>query len=113
MLGYVNVAKKALSEEDYNVYKAYYCGVCKSIGERYGQIPRMALSYDAVFLAMVLACGIKVGGYYVAEGIIYGNWIAPVVSIPANIIQVALGAVVTLIVIKPLQLAADKTLHRV
>jgi uncharacterized membrane protein len=64
-------------------------------------------------LAMVLACGIKVGGYYIAEGIIYGNWIAPVVSIPANIIQVAVGAAVTLLVIKPLQLAADKTLHRV
>jgi uncharacterized membrane protein len=64
-------------------------------------------------LAMVLACAIKVGGYYIAEGIIYGNWIAPVVSIPANIIQVAVGAAVTLLVIKPLQLAADKTLHRV
>ena len=64
-------------------------------------------------LAMVLACAIKVGGYYVAEGIIYGNWIAPVISIPGNIIQVAVGAAVTLAVIKPLQLAADKTLHRV
>ena len=63
-------------------------------------------------LAMVLACAIKVGGYYVAEGIIYGNWIAPVISIPGNIIQVAVGAAVTLAVIKPLQLAADKTLHR-
>lgn len=63
-------------------------------------------------LAMLLACAIKVGGYYVAEGIIYGNWIAPVISIPGNIIQVAVGAAVTLAVIKPLQLAADKTLHR-
>ena len=64
-------------------------------------------------LAMVLACAVKVGGYYVAEGILYGNWIAPVISIPGNIIQVAVGAAVTLAVIKPLQLAADKTLHRV
>ena len=63
-------------------------------------------------LAMLLACAIKVGGYYVAEGIIYGNWIAPVISIPGNIIQVAVGAVVTLAVIKPLQLAADKALYR-
>ena len=64
-------------------------------------------------LAMVLACAIKVGGYYIAEGIIYGNWIAPVISIPGNIIQVAVGAAVTLAVIKPLQLAADRTLRRV
>ena len=64
-------------------------------------------------LAMVLACAIKVGGYYVAEGIIYGNWIIPVVSIPANVIQVAVGAAVTLAVIKPLRAAADKALRRV
>ena len=80
--------------------------VVGAIAERHKSIPWY-------LLAMVLACGIKVGGYYVAEGIIYGNWIAPVISIPGNVIQVALGAVVTLLVIKPLQIAADKTLHRV
>lgn len=72
---------------------------------------RRAIGWYA--LAMVLACAIKVGGYYIAEGIIYGNWIVPVVSIPANVIQVAIGAVVTLAVIKPLRAATDKTLHRV
>ena len=64
-------------------------------------------------LAMVIACAVKVGGYYVAEGIIYGNWIVPVVSIPANIIQVAVGAAVTLAVIVPLRAAAEKALRRV
>lgn len=64
-------------------------------------------------LAMVLACAIKVGGYYIAEGILYGNWIAPVISIPGNIIQVAVGAAVTLAVIRPLRSAADKALRRV
>ena len=63
-------------------------------------------------LAMLLACAVKVGGYYVAEAILYGNWIAPVISIPGNIIQVAVGAVVTLLVIQPLRSAADKALHR-
>ena len=64
-------------------------------------------------LAMVIACAVKVGGYYVAEGIIYGNWIVPVVSIPANIIQVAVGAAVTLAVSVPLRAAAEKALRRV
>lgn len=40
---------------EYEIYRGYYCGVCKSIGKRYGQIPRLALSYDAAFLALVLA----------------------------------------------------------
>ncbi|MBR4020673.1 MAG: hypothetical protein IKI99_05115, partial [Firmicutes bacterium] len=31
------------------------CGICKAIGRRCGQLPRMTLSYDSVFLAMVLA----------------------------------------------------------
>ena len=78
-----------------------------------GLIAEQRKSIPWYTLAMVLACGIKVGGYYIAEGIIYGNWIAPVISIPANIIQVAVGAAVTLAVIKPLQIAADKTLRRV
>ncbi len=33
----------------------YYCGVCKYIGKEYGQLPRMVLSYDAAFLALLLA----------------------------------------------------------
>jgi hypothetical protein len=40
---------------EYEIYRGYYCGVCKSIGKRYGQIPRLVLSYDAAFLAMVMA----------------------------------------------------------
>ena len=55
MLGYVVINKNLLSQEDFDVYRGYYCGVCKSIGRRYGQIPRLVLSYDIVFLAMVLS----------------------------------------------------------
>lgn len=47
-------------------------------------------------VAILLAIGIKVGGYYIAEGIIYGNWIAPVGSIPGNIIQVSVAAVIAI-----------------
>ena len=55
MLGYVVVNKDKLSEEDFDIYRGYYCGVCKSIGRRFGELPRICLSYDAVFLAMVLS----------------------------------------------------------
>jgi hypothetical protein len=55
MLGYVTTEKQELKLREYEIYRGYYCGVCKSIGRRYGQLPRMALSYDAAFLAMVLA----------------------------------------------------------
>lgn len=55
MLGYVTCEKPELKMRDFELYNGYYCGVCKSIGDRYGQIPRMILSYDAAFLALVLA----------------------------------------------------------
>ena len=50
-------------------------------------------------LAVIVATIIKVIGYYIAEGILYGNWIAPVGSIPGNIIQVGVaGAIVILFI---------------
>ncbi len=55
MLGYVTADKPELKMREYEVYSGYYCGVCKSIGRRYGQLPRMVLSYDAAFLALLLA----------------------------------------------------------
>lgn len=55
MLGYVKIDKCELKVREYEVYTGYYCGVCKSIGRRYGQLPRMVLSYDAAFLAILLA----------------------------------------------------------
>lgn len=35
-------------------YEELYCGVCRSLKARYGQISRAALSYDLAFLAMLL-----------------------------------------------------------
>ncbi len=55
MLGYVTIAKGELKIKEYDIYQAYYCGICKAIGKRCGQLSRLTLSYDSVFLAMVLA----------------------------------------------------------
>ncbi|MCD8096556.1 MAG: ECF transporter S component [Lachnospiraceae bacterium] len=47
-------------------------------------------------LAIAAACVIKIVGYYIAEGIIYGNWIAPALSIPGNLVQIGVAAVLVL-----------------
>lgn len=47
-------------------------------------------------VAFAAALLIKIGGYYIAEGIIYSNWIAPVSSIPGNIVQVTIGAIIAI-----------------
>lgn len=55
MLGYVQIYKPDLRVREYEIYQGYYCGICKYIGANYGQLPRMSLSYDAAFLALLLA----------------------------------------------------------
>ena len=55
MLGYVTPEKSELRLREYEVYGAYYCGICRSAGARYGQLPRLLLNYDFVFLAMLLS----------------------------------------------------------
>ena len=59
------------------------------------------LKWDALSIAS--ACVIKVVGYYIAEVIIYGNWAAPVTSIPGNLVQIGVAAVIVLIVVERLR----------
>lgn len=59
-------------------------------------------------LAFVAALAIKLAGYYIAEGIIYGNWIAPATSIPGNIVQIVCGAVIALPIIEVLKRVIKK-----
>lgn len=55
LFGYVTVYKELLNESDYLTFKAYYCGLCRSIGRRCSQMSRLGLSYDLTFLAIVLS----------------------------------------------------------
>ena len=54
-------------------------------------------------LSVVLAIIIKIVGYYFAEVILFGNWIAPLGSIPGNVIQVGVAGVVVLVLIPQLR----------
>jgi hypothetical protein len=43
-----------LKIRDFELFRGYYCGVCKSMGKRYGQVSRLSLNYDLAFLAVLL-----------------------------------------------------------
>lgn len=58
-------------------------------------------------LAIAVAAIIKVAGYYIAEVILYGNWLAPVTSIPGNLVQVVVAAIIVLIIAEPLRKAVS------
>ena len=51
MFGYLRVDANNLRLRDYEVYKALYCGLCKSMGKCTGLCSRLSLSYDFTFLA--------------------------------------------------------------
>ena len=55
MFGYVTVPKNLLTEEEYSIFRAYYCGVCKATGKYASEAARLGLSYDITFLALVLS----------------------------------------------------------
>lgn len=52
----------------------------------------------AELFAYVLAVLWTVSGYYVAQGFISGNWIAPVADVPGNVLQASVGAVIAILV---------------
>ena len=52
----------------------------------------------AELFAYVLAVLWTVSGYYIAQGFISGNWIAPVADVPGNVLQVAVGSIIAILV---------------
>lgn len=53
MFGYVKPAYPELKVRENELYRAYYCGLCRALGKCTGCLSRMILSYDPVFLAML------------------------------------------------------------
>ncbi len=61
MFGYVIPLRSELKLREAARYDAWYCGLCKTIRRRYGQLPRLALNYDCAFLALLLDSMIGAG----------------------------------------------------
>lgn len=54
MFGYIVTRKDELKVREYNTFRAYYCGLCFAVKERFGTLVRMTLSNDAAFIALLL-----------------------------------------------------------
>ena len=54
MFGYVEPDKPELKMREFDIFRGYYCSLCKTIGRCYGQVPRLSLSYDFTFLYILL-----------------------------------------------------------
>ena len=54
MFGYLVADLSGLPEDRLLRYKSVYCGLCRTLAERFGQPARLTLNYDLTFLAVFL-----------------------------------------------------------
>lgn len=55
MFGYVICNKSGLTQQELARYQRIYCGLCRTLKKRYGELERFGLSYDMTFLALFLS----------------------------------------------------------
>lgn len=55
MFGYVTINKQELKFKEFDLYHAYYCGLCRVLKEKYGFAGQFALTYDCTFLILFLS----------------------------------------------------------
>lgn len=55
MFGYIIINKGEMKFKEFDIYHAYYCGLCKSLKKNYGLPGQLTLTYDMTFLALLLS----------------------------------------------------------
>ncbi len=53
MFGYVIPDKQNMYIKDFNVFQAFYCGLCKTLGKTGSQITRLCTNYDVTFFNVI------------------------------------------------------------
>lgn len=53
MFGYIIPSKPDLTIRDFNTYRAVYCGLCKTLSNKFTASSRILVGYDFVFLALL------------------------------------------------------------
>lgn len=54
MFGYVVINKPEIKFKDFDLYRSYYCGLCRDLKEKFGFKGQLTLNYDLTFLAILL-----------------------------------------------------------
>ncbi|MCR4902775.1 MAG: DUF5685 family protein [Butyrivibrio sp.] len=54
MFGYITINKPEMKFREFDVYRSYYCGFCRTLKNDYGAFGQLSLSYDLTFLIMLL-----------------------------------------------------------
>lgn len=55
MFGYIKPYKPEMRIKEYELYRSFYCSMCKKLGKSYGVFARFTLNYEFVFLALLFS----------------------------------------------------------
>lgn len=55
MFGYIVINKPEMKFKDFDVYRSFYCGLCRELREKYGIAGQMSLNYDMTFVILLLS----------------------------------------------------------
>lgn len=55
MFGYIVINKPELKIKDYDLYREFYCGLCRSLRRRHGFLGQMTLNYDMTMMVILLS----------------------------------------------------------
>ncbi|MCL2773138.1 MAG: DUF5685 family protein [Oscillospiraceae bacterium] len=53
MFGYIKPLSDELKVREFELYKSFYCGLCKTMGKKISPFSRLTLNYDMVFLVLL------------------------------------------------------------
>ncbi len=54
MFGYIVMNKPEIKMKDFDMYRTFYCGLCRELREKYGISGQITLSYDMTFVILLL-----------------------------------------------------------
>jgi len=55
VFGYVVMNKPEIKFKDFDMYRSFYCGLCRELKERYGLSGQITLTYDMTFVILLLS----------------------------------------------------------
>ena len=55
MFGYVVMNKPEIRFRDFDLYRSFYCGLCRELREKYGISGQITLTYDMTFVVVLLS----------------------------------------------------------
>ena len=55
MFGYIVMNRPEIKMKDFDMYRSFYCGLCRELREKYGISGQITLSYDMTFVILLLS----------------------------------------------------------